>query len=197
LGGDLGGGDAGPGPGITAGPTVNLIPVKLVNPTATNFTLSYSLNGQSFSLPAGSSQTYDVPADAVIEFGRGENLGVATYGLRPGTYTFQSTPNGWDLFQGDQPPAPVVAVTIVNPADTQTTLNFSIDGTLYHVDAGKAQTINVGMDSTIEFGRGENLGIASYGLRPGIYTFKDTANGWDLDPSEKLIARSASAPATK
>ena len=144
-------------------PVTPLLPVKIVNPSATNATISFSIDGQSYSLPPGETHLYSLRAgaDSLIEFGRGSEFGDARYTLNSGTYTFAATPKGWNLFQGEISPAKSsLAVKIVNPADTQSTLNYSIDGTIFHLEAGKTQDINVGPTSPIELGRGQKLGVA-------------------------------------
>ena len=193
--GDAGiGGDS--GPAVGPGPAVGVIPVRIVNPAATNFALSYSIDGQSYSLPSGRRRP-------TMCAKRGDRIrprpGHGRRQIRPapGTYTFESTPKGWDLFQGDKPPAPVVTVRIVNPTSTQTTLNYSIDGQLYHLEPGQSQDVNAAPDATIEFGRGQDLGVARYGLRSGTFSFKSTSNGWDLDPAENLAVRPAPSPSPK
>ena len=69
-----------------------------MNPATTGATLSYTLNGQPFRLAAGSAE--EVGRVSVIEFDRGNGLGMAQFTLNGGTYTF--TPGidgGWDLVQ--------------------------------------------------------------------------------------------------
>ena len=122
--------------------------------------------GTLFHLEPGKTQDVNVGPTSQIEFGRGQDLGVAKYDLHAGTYTFVSTPKGWELLHGGQPLAASVAVKIVNPAATQFTLNYSIDGTPVSLGAGKTQDINVGPTSQIEFGRGQDLGVAKYQLPP-------------------------------
>jgi hypothetical protein len=174
-------------------PAAPLLLVTIVNPAATNATISFSIDGQSYSLPSGSLHTYDLPADAVVEFGRGSQLGASRYALNSGTYTFAATPKGWELYQGDAPPAkPSIAVNIVNPAVTQFTLSYTIDGKLYHLESGKTQSIEVGPASQIEFGRGQDLGVAKYALHAGTYTFVSTPKGWELLHGDQPLAASVS-----
>ena len=171
--------------------------VKIVNPAATQFTLTYSIDGKLYHLESGKTQDIHVGPTSQIEFGRGQDLGVAKYDLHPGTYTFVSTPRGWELLHGERPLVASVAVKIVNPAATNFTLNYSIDGTLFHLEPGKTQDINVGPTSQIEFGRGQDLGVAKYQLRAGTYTFKSTPKGWDLDQPEQIATRPATTSPAK
>ncbi len=171
--------------------------VKIVNPAATQFTLTFSIDGKLYHLEPGKTQDINVGPTSQIEFGRGQGLGVAKYDLRAGTYTFVSTPKGWELLHGGQPLAASVPVKVVNPAATQFTLNYTIDGTLFHLEPGKTQEINVGPTSQIEFGRGQNLGVAKYPLRAGTYTFKSTPQGWDLSQPQRVASKPATTPSAK
>lgn len=74
-------------------------PVRIMNPAANNATLSFSVNGQQFSLAPGFKQDLTGGAGTVISFDRGEGRGVATYTLFGGEYTFTPTANGWELFR--------------------------------------------------------------------------------------------------
>ncbi len=68
----------------------------------------------------------------------GGDFGAARYTLNSGTYTFAATTKGWNLYQGV---SASLAVKIVNPAATQFTLTYSIDGKLCHLEPGKTQDI--------------------------------------------------------
>ena len=83
------------------------------------------------------------------------------------------------------PSAPVptfqsAEVKIVNPAATAFTLAYFIDGQLHRLESGKAEDVEIGPNSTIEFGRGGDFGTAKYSLSAGTYTFGSGANGWEL-----------------
>lgn len=78
-------------------------------------------------------------------------------------------------------PAPVILrVAIVNPASTGATLSFTIDGERYDLAPGARQEMRLAGVRTIEFDRGPSLGLVSYSLYEGVYTFKATPEGWDL-----------------
>ena len=100
--------------------------------------------------------------------------------MSPGTYTFESTPKGWELYHGNGGITSAVAVKIVNPSSTQFTLTYFIDGQLYRLEPGKTHDIDVDPTSTIEFGRGGDNGTAKQRLTGGTYAFESTAKGWDL-----------------
>lgn len=73
--------------------------IMIFNPAENGVTLNYTLDGAAQTIPPGYSQ--QLPADRpwVIEFSRGGGLGLARYGLEPGTYTFTPTPAGWELYR--------------------------------------------------------------------------------------------------
>ena len=81
-------------------------PIKIVNPAKTGVTLSYSLNGATYSIPPGYSQDLREDRAWTIQFSRGPNMDQAEYGLQPGVYTFARTDHGWELYHGDFPPTP-------------------------------------------------------------------------------------------
>jgi hypothetical protein len=75
------------------------LPIKIVNPAANKTTLSYTLDGNPYTIAPGSGQDLTMDHPWVIEFNRGGNFGQARYGLESGLYTFTSTDHGWELFQ--------------------------------------------------------------------------------------------------
>lgn len=80
-------------------------PIKITNPAANGVTLTYSLDGIVYTIPAGYSQDLLEDRAWVIQFSRGENLEQAQYGLQSGRYTFTSTDNGWELYRSELPTA--------------------------------------------------------------------------------------------
>ena len=89
---------------------------------------------------------------------------------------------------------------IVNPAQTQATLAYTINGQSYSLNAGQTQPLNVTTSMTIEFDRGLPGDLARYSLTAGTYTFQATDKGWDLvsgSPSATLmLAPVLNAPQT-
>jgi hypothetical protein len=77
------------------------LPIKITNPATSGVTLSYVLNGVTYSIPPGHSQNLTLDRSWVISFSRGGKFGTARYGLQPGLYTFEPTADhGWELFHG-------------------------------------------------------------------------------------------------
>lgn len=71
--------------------------IKISNPASNGLSLKYHLNGQLWEIPAGYEQKLE--RQYVIEFSRGTGFGNAKYQLTSGTYTFQPTERGWELYR--------------------------------------------------------------------------------------------------
>jgi hypothetical protein len=83
--------------------------------------------------------------------------------------------------QGDEPPAAGgAAIRIINPADSQATINYSINDYDYQIAPGSEQDLSADQQWVITFNRGENDGDAQYTLSPGDYTFGPSDRGWEL-----------------
>ena len=87
-----------------------LDPIRIINPASNTATLNYTLNGFPYTIPPGHSQELNDDRPWVIEFPRGNGLGIGRYSLQPGRYHFTNTPNGWELYWTEAviaaPPAP-------------------------------------------------------------------------------------------
>lgn len=71
-------------------------------------------------------------------------------------------------------------VRIVNPAATQTTLGFAINGQPYSLEAGQTQDVTLPENPVIEFDRGSGNDTGRYSLSEGEYRFASTPQGWEL-----------------
>jgi hypothetical protein len=78
-------------------------------------------------------------------------------------------------------PAPAAAIWIVNPADTEATVNYSLNDYSYQINAGEAQGLNADQTWVVAFDRSGDYGEARYTLEPGKYRFAMTDDhGWEL-----------------
>jgi hypothetical protein len=76
-------------------------------------------------------------------------------------------------------PRPIV-ITLMNPAQTRTSLNYTLGESQYVIAAGETSTFEEGTQ-VIAFDRGGSFGEARYTLEPGAsYKFVSTDHGWDL-----------------
>ncbi len=71
--------------------------VYLVNRTDTE--VNYVLNGKSYTMQPGYTQTLSAGKTWSISFDKGNDQGTARYTLDEGTYAFNTTDAGWDLFK--------------------------------------------------------------------------------------------------
>jgi hypothetical protein len=85
---------------------------------------------------------------------------------------------GIDPVDGD-PVAAVLPITLLNPAETGRTVNYTLNSGDYSVDLAGSKVHNEGAQ-VIVFDRGGTFGQASYTLQPGTYRFDMTDKGLDL-----------------
>jgi hypothetical protein len=94
--------------------------IRLLNPATNRSPVSYTLSGFAFAMRPGEKQDLQADQRWIIEFNRGDQFGVARYGLRPGIYRFTPTDKGWELYQDPwptfldgsaSPPLPIPAET--------------------------------------------------------------------------------------
>ncbi len=81
---------------------------------------------------------------------------------------------------GPQPTPAAKTVRIVNPAETQTTLGFAVNGQPYSLEAGQTRDLELTANEVIEFDRGSGNDTARYSLSDGVYQFAATPQGWEL-----------------
>ena len=97
------------------------------------------------------------------------------------TVVAPDTMSAVQAFSGQPIADPTVAITLVNPPETETPVNFSLGEDPGNLEAGFAAQSNVDGPRLITFDRGEQFGEAQYTLQPGLaYKFIKTDNGWDL-----------------
>jgi hypothetical protein len=74
------------------------LPIKIVSPDDAGTPLTYTLNGYEYTIEPGNEQLLKNDRAWVIRFDRGEDFGTAEYSLSPGTYEFELTKRGWEVF---------------------------------------------------------------------------------------------------
>lgn len=72
------------------------------------------------------------------------------------------------------------SVTIVNPRQTGTAVNYVVDGATYRTESGELQNLATGPSSTILYDRGGTFGVQRYALSAGVYEFRPSETGWAL-----------------
>ncbi|MGO9110977.1 MAG: hypothetical protein ACLP9L_17280 [Thermoguttaceae bacterium] len=97
--------EAGSNPGPTADAAAKFSggPITITNPATNHATVSYTLDGNAYTIPPGYSQDVREDRAWAIQFSRGTNLGQARYALQSGLYSFTSTDHGWELYRSKSP----------------------------------------------------------------------------------------------
>jgi hypothetical protein len=91
-------------------------------------------------------------------------------------------------------PRPVI--TLLNPAGTGASLNYTLGEAQYVIAAGETTTHDEGTQE-IAFDRGSSFGEARYTLQPGTaYKFVSTDHGWDLNSVAALAGTDSSETTT-
>lgn len=89
--------------------------IQIVNPSDSGGEVSYTLNGNPYSIKPGHAQTIQNDRLWTVAFGSGGAAGDVRYSLQPGTYKFKVSDTGWNLFKSQEqtnvasqplPPAP-------------------------------------------------------------------------------------------
>jgi len=91
-------------------------------------------------------------------------------------------------------PRPVI--TLLNPAGTGASLNYTLGEAQYVIAAGETTTHDEGTQE-IAFDRGSSFGEARYTLQPGTaYKFVSTDHGWDLNSVAAVAGTDSSDTST-
>ena len=91
-------------------------------------------------------------------------------------------------------PRPVI--TLLNPAGTGASLNYTLGEAQYVIASGETTTHDEGTQE-IAFDRGSSFGEARYTLQPGTaYKFVSTDHGWDLNSVAALAGTDSSETTT-
>ncbi|MFO1045809.1 MAG: hypothetical protein U0941_28845 [Planctomycetaceae bacterium] len=88
--------------------------IKIVNPSDSGGEVSYTLNGNPYSIKPGHAQTIQNDRLWTVAFGSGGTTGNVRYSLQPGFYKFKVTDGGWNLFLSQEQAA--VASNALPPA---------------------------------------------------------------------------------
>jgi hypothetical protein len=100
------------------------LPIVIDSPAAITMPINFSLNGRRYLIHPGERQTLTNDRPWTIQFDRGGEYGFSEYGLTPGTYEFEATDRGWELFKLTrsavvaQPPAGSALPNAPPPAPT-------------------------------------------------------------------------------
>jgi hypothetical protein len=84
--------------GVAQNGSATVTHITLSNPAGSRTGVEYVLDGKSYVLEPGMSLTMAASQPRKIEFKRGEN-GTAKYRVSRGTYEFEQSAQGWQLFR--------------------------------------------------------------------------------------------------
>ncbi len=85
-----------------------------------------------------------------------------------------------------------LSVAIVNPVSTRGDVLFMLNGSIVSLAPGESHQVENTDPVFVQFHRGEQHGYGEYALARGVYSFRITADGWDLI----RLAEEAAEPST-
>lgn len=153
----------------------------LVNPKRSGANVRYVLNGEEYLMKPGSSQRLPSRQRWVIAFDRGGRQGGTEYTLAAGTYYFEPTDRGWELYHER------FDVTIDN-SDNPRDFHFVFNGEPLAVRGGHTRTIASQYPIVIEYDRGNGTEMVRKALNwAGNVEVAINAedNLWDIFPEEE------------
>jgi hypothetical protein len=153
----------------------------LISPKRNGSTVKYVLDGQEYTMRPGSSQRLPANRRWVIEFDRGGREGQSQYTLSKGTYYFEPTDHGWELYRER------FDVTIDNSRNPKD-FHFMFAGEPQVVKAGRTRDVSSRYPIMIEYDRGNGIEMVRKALNfAGNVEVAINAedNLWDLFPEEE------------
>jgi hypothetical protein len=156
--------------------------VLIVNPASSRGTMNYNLNGNHYFAQPGMKQRLPVrnARPWTIDFDRGEQFGVATYTLSPGTYHFTPTDLGWQLYKQR------FEIVLDNAQSTQE-FNFIFQGEDLTIPAGGSRTLTSSYPIGVRFDGGNGTEFVAKTTPMTVGTLQigvnATDNLWDLFPT--------------
>lgn len=153
----------------------------LVNPKRTGANVRYVLNGEEYRMKPGSSQRLPAGQRWVIQFDRGGRQGATEYSLAAGTFYFEPTDRGWELYHER------FDVTIDNSRNPRD-FHFVFNGEPLAVRGGHARTITSQYPIVIEYDRGNGTEMVRKALNFAgnvEVAINSEDNLWDIFPEEE------------
>ncbi|HWB01200.1 MAG TPA: hypothetical protein VG713_22075 [Pirellulales bacterium] len=155
--------------------------IMLINPKASQGTVNYLLNGNRYVMNPGMAQRLPEGPQWVIEYDRGDNRGMATYTVTPGTYFFKQTPDGWQLYRERFD-------VVIDNSQSRQEFHFVYHGENMTVPAGGTLPISGMYPIVVRYDRGNGAdqaaktmyfsGTVQVGINPAD-------NMWDLYPTNE------------
>ena len=136
--------------------------VVLRNPKKNRIAVHYRVNGHEYTMEPGYTQQLSAGQVWVVEFDRGGDFGTAEYSLSEGTYAFEMTSKGWDLYQQSY------EVTIDN-SENKHDFHYLVNGEEAVVRAKRKQQHTSEYPPVIAFDRGDGGEPGRKKLDSGVY----------------------------
>lgn len=155
--------------------------VFLVNPPGSGGEVQYQIHGQAYTLQPGFTQHLPGGDTWEVQFLRGQQHGWQTYGLTPGTYHFQQTERGWELYSQE------FTLAIDNTENRQP-FAYLLGGEPREVAPGQKNSHKSTYPLVIAFDRGNGVAAKQIRVMGGTLRVAISAadNMWDLfDASQK------------
>lgn len=153
--------------------------VLLLNPTENGTPIHYDINGTSYTMQPGYTQTLPAGTSWTIRFDRGEGNNEARYTLKDGSYYFASSDKGWELYRK------TYSVTIDNRENEQE-FRYTLDNQQASVAARQTALHTSDYPIFVRFDRGDGAKDAQKKVTERNETLKVAVNPrdnlWDLFP---------------
>jgi hypothetical protein len=153
--------------------------IMLLNRSTTKAAINYDLAGTKYAMEPGMAQRLADDNQLVVTFDRGENFGLATNTLTPGTYAFTPSDTGWQLFKERFD-------VVLDNTQSKQEFNFVFHGENHTVPAGATRTLTSDYPIVIGYDRGNGSDYAlkivhnSGNVQIGVNAVD---NLWDLFPT--------------
>jgi hypothetical protein len=153
--------------------------ILLLNHFSSRGTITYNLDGNKYIMEPGMGQRLPDYAQATVDFDRGGGFGPVEYTVKPGTFTFTPTDEGWQLYRERFD-------VVLDNSQSRQEFNFVFNGRNQTIPAGATQALSSDYPVVIGYDRGNDgdfaiklcqfSGIVQIGVNA-------TDNKWDLFPT--------------
>jgi hypothetical protein len=149
--------------------------ILIVNPAENGQRVSFAVGDRTFRLDAGYQQRI-AEDKVVVEFASGRNRRMIRYTIHDGTYGFEPTPEGWNLFRKSY------RLAVDNRA-SETEFNYVVGTSVERAGPGELKVHNSSYPLLVRFDRGDGSLAMKRFTEPStsLVVAVDPENGlWDL-----------------
>lgn len=166
--------------------------ILIVNPAENGQRVSFTVGDRTYRLDAGYQQRI-AEDEAVVQFTSGRNRRAIRYTLRDGTYAFESTREGWNLFRRS------FRLAVDNRA-SDAEFNYAIGTNSQQVSPGALKAHNSSYPLLVRFDRGDGSLAMKRLTEPAttLVVAVDPGNGlWDLFADASYPQPELQSPSTR